>query len=197
MQETLVQSLGQEDPLEEGMVTHSSILVWRIPWTEEPGGLQFIWLQKVRHDWSNLEFTNARKTHRETWGKPCLKRWHSSVSQDRNRGASRQQKPPVQSPWGWKVSSQCRKEGREKEKVRGQGRGRFTSEGFPSHSENFEFYSKQWNGNPLKDFRHERDIIWWMYFSITPLNCGKRSGWGWGKYCWSPYKSWWIEPSET
>ena len=41
MQETPVRSLGQEDPLEEGMATHSSILAWRIPWTEEPGGLQF------------------------------------------------------------------------------------------------------------------------------------------------------------
>ena len=39
MQETQVYSLGQEDPLEEGMATHSSILAWRIPWTEEPGGL--------------------------------------------------------------------------------------------------------------------------------------------------------------
>ena len=40
MQETLVQVLGQEDSLEDGMATHSSVLVWRIPWTEEPGGLQ-------------------------------------------------------------------------------------------------------------------------------------------------------------
>ena len=40
MQETLVQSLGWEDPLEEGLATHSSILAWRIPWTEEPGRLQ-------------------------------------------------------------------------------------------------------------------------------------------------------------
>ena len=40
MQETLVRSLGQEDSLEKGMATHSSILAWRIPWTEEPGGLQ-------------------------------------------------------------------------------------------------------------------------------------------------------------
>ena len=46
MQETLVQSLGQEDPLEKGMVTHSSILAWRIPWTEELGGLQSTGLQK-------------------------------------------------------------------------------------------------------------------------------------------------------
>ena len=40
MQETQVQFLGQEEPLEEGIATHSSILAWRIPWTEEPGGLQ-------------------------------------------------------------------------------------------------------------------------------------------------------------
>ena len=42
MQETGVQSLGQEDPLEKGMATHSSVLSWEIPWTEEPGGLQFV-----------------------------------------------------------------------------------------------------------------------------------------------------------
>ena len=46
-QETWVQSLGQEDPLEEGMATHSSTLAWRIPWTEEPGGLQFMGLQSL------------------------------------------------------------------------------------------------------------------------------------------------------
>ena len=50
MQETQVQSLGQEDPLEEGMATHSSILVKRIPWTEEPGGLQSIVSHRIRHD---------------------------------------------------------------------------------------------------------------------------------------------------
>ena len=49
MQEIGVQSLGQEDPLEKRMATHSSILAWRIPWTEEPGGLQFIGSQRVRH----------------------------------------------------------------------------------------------------------------------------------------------------
>ena len=46
-----VLSLGQEDPLEEGMATHSSILAWRIPWTEKPGGLQSMGLQRVRHHW--------------------------------------------------------------------------------------------------------------------------------------------------
>ena len=50
MQETWVRSLGWEEPLEKGMATHSSILAWRIPWTEEPGGLQSIRSQKVRHD---------------------------------------------------------------------------------------------------------------------------------------------------
>ena len=45
--------LGQEDPLEEGMATHSSILVWRIPWTEEPGKLQSIGSHRVGHNWSN------------------------------------------------------------------------------------------------------------------------------------------------
>ena len=49
MQETQVQSLGGEDPLEEGMATHSSILAWEIPWTEESGRLQPMGLQRVRH----------------------------------------------------------------------------------------------------------------------------------------------------
>ena len=50
MWETRVPSLGPEDPLEKGMVTHSSILVWRIPQTEEPDGLQSMGSQRVRHD---------------------------------------------------------------------------------------------------------------------------------------------------
>ena len=56
-QEKEVPSLSQEDPLEEGMATHSSILAWRIPWTEEPGGPQSIASQKVGHDWSDLALT--------------------------------------------------------------------------------------------------------------------------------------------
>ena len=47
VQETRVRSLGWEDPLEKEMATHSSILAWKIPWTEEPGGLQSMWLQRV------------------------------------------------------------------------------------------------------------------------------------------------------
>ena len=54
-----VQSLGQEDSLEEGMATHSSILAWRIPWTEEPGELRSMGLHRVIYDWSNW----AHKIH--------------------------------------------------------------------------------------------------------------------------------------
>ena len=57
MQETWLWSLGQEDPMEKDMATHSSILAWRIPWTEEPGGLQSMGSQRVRHD----QVTNTHK----------------------------------------------------------------------------------------------------------------------------------------
>ena len=50
MQETWIRFLGWGHPLEKGMATHSSILAWRIPWTEEPGGLQSMGLQRVGHD---------------------------------------------------------------------------------------------------------------------------------------------------
>ena len=50
MQMTQVKSLGQEDPLENRMATHSNILAWKIPWTEDPGGLQFMGLQRTGHD---------------------------------------------------------------------------------------------------------------------------------------------------
>ena len=54
MQEMQFWSLSWKDPREKYMATHPSILAWRIPWTEEPGGLQFIKSQRVRHDWSNI-----------------------------------------------------------------------------------------------------------------------------------------------
>ena len=57
MQETQVQFLGQEDPLEKEMATHSSILAWEIPWTEEPGALQSMGLQRVWGDWPIHIFT--------------------------------------------------------------------------------------------------------------------------------------------
>ena len=58
MQETWVQSLGWEDPLEEEMATHSSNLAWEIPWTEEPGGLQFMGSQKTQTQLDNLNNNN-------------------------------------------------------------------------------------------------------------------------------------------
>ena len=61
MQETWVWSLGQEDPLENGMATHSSILPWRIPWSEESEELQSMGSQRVGHDWATNTFTNAVK----------------------------------------------------------------------------------------------------------------------------------------
>ena len=62
-QESQVWSLGQEDPLEEGMETHSSVLAWRIPWTQEPGGLQSMRSQRRGHDWA----TNTSTTHWCFW----------------------------------------------------------------------------------------------------------------------------------
>ena len=57
MQETWIRSLGREDPLGKEMATHSSILAWRIPWTEEPGRLQSMGSQRVRHNWeTSLSF---------------------------------------------------------------------------------------------------------------------------------------------
>ena len=57
MQEIWVQSLGQEDPLEKGMATHSSILAWEISWAEEPGGPQSMGIQRVRHNWATNTLT--------------------------------------------------------------------------------------------------------------------------------------------
>ena len=59
VQERWVWSLGEEDPLEEGMHTHSSVLTWRIPRSKDPGGLQSMVLQRVRHDWSDSAHTRA------------------------------------------------------------------------------------------------------------------------------------------
>ena len=62
-QDTWVRSLGWEDPLERGMATHSSILPWRVPWTEEPVRLQSIGLQRVRHDWATKHTHIHRQVH--------------------------------------------------------------------------------------------------------------------------------------
>ena len=66
MRETQVQSLGWEDLLEKEMTTHSSILAWKIPWTEEPGRLQSMGSQRVGHDWVtslSLSFTKHRRSN--------------------------------------------------------------------------------------------------------------------------------------
>ena len=63
MQEILVGSLGGEDPVEKGMATHASILAWRIPWTEEPGGLQSIGSQRVGHNGATTAFTFQHPHH--------------------------------------------------------------------------------------------------------------------------------------
>ena len=59
MQETCTRSLGQEDPLETEMATHSNILVWEIPWTKESGGLQSMGLQRVRQDLATKTTTDS------------------------------------------------------------------------------------------------------------------------------------------
>ena len=80
--QTWIQSLGQEDPLEEGMATHSSILAWRIPWTEEPGGLQPMGSQRVGQDW----VTNTSRYQLTKSSQPLYKDSSSffSILQERN-----------------------------------------------------------------------------------------------------------------
>ena len=79
MQETQVPSLGWEDALEKGMATHSSVPVWRIPWTEEPGGFQSIGSQRVSHNWVTNIFTFLFPFHTLlpffVWGKKERERW--------------------------------------------------------------------------------------------------------------------------
>ena len=71
MQETWVRSLGREDPLEKEMVTQSSILAWRIPWTEEPGRLQSMGSQRVRQDWATSLSLSLSRFVSYPWGSCC------------------------------------------------------------------------------------------------------------------------------
>ena len=77
MRETPVQSLGRKDPLGKGMATHSSILAWKIPWTERPGGLQSMGSQRVGHDWAS-----NTHIHRELWRALCLFKMHKYLSNE-------------------------------------------------------------------------------------------------------------------
>ena len=78
-----VWSLGWKDPLEEEMATHSSILAWRISWTEKPGGLQSIWSQRVRHDWGTNQHNNMYVSFlwkaRSYPPFPQMRKWRLSV----------------------------------------------------------------------------------------------------------------------
>ena len=79
MWETQVRSLGQEDRLEKGMATHSNILAWRIPWTEEPGGLQSMGSQRVGHNWvaNTLTFYLLRP---QLFKETTEKQFHSKIN---------------------------------------------------------------------------------------------------------------------
>ena len=83
MQEMRVRTLDWEEPLEKEMATHSIILAWRIPWTEEPDGLQFMGLQRIRHDWVTFTFKESKITKGEgkSWCncKRSLSRSHSGL----------------------------------------------------------------------------------------------------------------------
>ena len=75
MQETQVQPLGQENPLDKGMVTHSSILAWRIPWTEEPGRLQSMGWQRVGSDsTAHVKNKQAQKEGKQASGQRVVRK---------------------------------------------------------------------------------------------------------------------------
>ena len=71
MQETQVRSLGWEDPQEEKMATHSSILSWKIPWVEEPSGLQSMGLQRIGHDWAEQSLPEGTSSTEVINSAPC------------------------------------------------------------------------------------------------------------------------------
>ena len=95
MQETCVQSLGWEDPLEKGMTTHFSILAWRIPWTEEPGGLQSIGSQLT---FSPLAALQTRELSLEAPSPGCFQVWLIEVFLITLCGQAQSEMP-----WRWKV----------------------------------------------------------------------------------------------
>ena len=100
MQETWVRSLGREDPLEKEIATHSSILAWRIPWTEKPSGLQSMGSQRVGHDWvtslelNYLDFRGLLSNGSDLVAKSCLTLatpWTVTVQASLSMGFSRQE----------------------------------------------------------------------------------------------------------
>ena len=86
MQETRVQSLGQEDPLEKERATHSSLLIWRIPLTEEPGELQCMGSQRIGHDWATNTFTFTHpkeviESLKRQPGTACEAKWEGTIDE--------------------------------------------------------------------------------------------------------------------
>ena len=81
-QEIRVQSLGCEDPLEEGLATHSSILAWRIPWTEEPGGLWSTGSQRVRHDLATEHACTHQGPYQEAASREALRDCDKEVREE-------------------------------------------------------------------------------------------------------------------
>ena len=104
MQETWVPSLGQEDPLEEGMAAYSSILACKIPWTEEPGELQSIGSQRVRHDWVT-ELNNSRTSQMVQGSRLRLQQTLMLGKIEGRRGGNRGwdgwMAAPIQWTWVW------------------------------------------------------------------------------------------------
>ena len=98
MQETWVWSLGREDPLEEEMAADSGILAWRIPWTEEPGGLRSMGSQRVGHDWSDLTHTH--------WEPKMSTSYRNAAHGDQTLRAGRHQEP-LALPWRESEASHC------------------------------------------------------------------------------------------
>ena len=107
MQDTQVWSLGWEDPLEKSMATHSSILAWRIPWTEKLGWLQFMRLQRVRHDWENkyahmLLYDRSQHNFVKAIQFSC-----SVMSNSLQPHGLQHTRPPCPSPTPWVYSNSC------------------------------------------------------------------------------------------
>ena len=89
VQETWVQSLGQEDPLEEKMAIDSSILAWKIPWTEEPGGLQFMGLERIGHSWVTNALLMLGKIEDRRRREQQRMRWLDSISDSMDTSLSK------------------------------------------------------------------------------------------------------------
>ena len=85
MWETWIRSLGWEDPLKEVMATHSSILAWRIPWTEQPGRLQSMGSQRVKHNWATQHTLiiypnkNRKELRERNWHMPEAEKWEGKT----------------------------------------------------------------------------------------------------------------------